>query len=229
MPKPINYAALKFQFKMQLLVILPIMFIGIVIPVFVFRASKFVVNTTRDQLKMHEAVADVTLRYLNASPLDEGSLREARKNMEQLRQDLNATIRLIGIQHARERDFVVYTVSAIILLFSVFMMFYLHRLIGPVLRLQKMVALMAMGKDVGEIKVRSLDELQELAKSLESMRKYLLSCKEKEGTVAQRSHVIIQELDSILVKYCGLKDESLRPLLDQIGQEIKELKRIEEE
>ncbi|MBI4335101.1 MAG: hypothetical protein HY589_00420 [Candidatus Omnitrophica bacterium] len=165
-------AALKFKIKMQFLITLPVIFMGIIITAVAFNSTKSVMETTKEQLKVHEEQITATYNSLNVDykDLNEEIIRKAKKNLAQLREDFSVTLRLHAIHQAHGKDAVVYRISGIILLFSIILMIYLHRLVGPVFRLQRLVELIVEGKDVGEIKVRATDEVQHMAKALERLR-----------------------------------------------------------
>lgn len=229
MPRQVNYSALKFQFKMQLLVILPILLIGLILPVVVFRISNSLVERTREELRTHARFAEASSRYAEVASLSDASLQEIRRNTKQLKSEIEATVESLNSQQSREKDIIVYFISGIVFWFSIFMMFYLHRLIGPVLRLQNMVLMMAEGKEVGEIKVRSLDELQGMAKSLEILRRHIITSREKEALSSKKVKLIIQEMENLAERYSDSKDDKLKLLLVELKREARELKGIEEE
>lgn len=173
-------SVIKFHIKMYTLIILPVMLMSIIIPAIVFRQSKVIIETTRKQLKLSEDLIESTVSYLQASPIDEPTLNKVKKNLKQLQEDFNVTVRLNKIEQVSGKRIMVYTISSLILVFSILVVVYLHLLIGPIFRLQRLVVLMASGKDVGQIKIRATDELQQLAKSLEALRLHLLENKKKE-------------------------------------------------
>ncbi|MFH1847869.1 MAG: hypothetical protein ABH825_01475, partial [Candidatus Omnitrophota bacterium] len=151
-------SVLKLQLKMQLLITLPVMIMGLLISVLVFSATRSIMETSREQLKMRIAsveglIQEVDARIEDRMDPDEKAFNETeKKKLANLRDELDVTIRLNSFQQLQGKRTIAFIISGLVFGFSIITMICLHRIIGPIFRLQKAVSCMVAGEDVGQIK-----------------------------------------------------------------------------
>lgn len=213
-------AIFKFRLKLQILVTLPVIIMGCVIISIAFKATQPFVNSSKAQVMKFSELVDKASKCLDSSGVEKSLAGRITRDLEQLQYDFRETVSLDTLRQIHSEKYLVLLFSGLIFVFSAFIMIYIHSLTGPIIRLQRIATLMGKGKDVGEIKVRGHDELQELAKGLEVLRQNLFSVKKTEDEIFKKIDSALYGLEETVSGRSAVKHEDLKALLSELREKI---------
>ena len=147
----------------------------------------FLINAGEEQLKSHKERISVTFDALQK----DGNQLETKETPDQRIDDIKKLIRYLTViqndLEARDQEIVnnwKLTKNSIILVILIALfgvgvaaLIFSHRIVGPIFRIKRYIDMLADGQDIPAVKIRKNDEFQDVAQSLERLRKRIADTK----------------------------------------------------
>jgi methyl-accepting chemotaxis protein len=147
----------------------------------------FLINAGQEQLKSQKQRISVTFEALQK----DSNRIEGKETPDQRIEDIKKLIRYLTViqndLEARDREIVnnwKLTQNSIILVLLLALfgvgaaaLIFSHRIVGPIFRIKRYIDMLADGQEIPVVKIRKNDEFQDVAQSLERLRKRIADTK----------------------------------------------------
>lgn len=147
----------------------------------------FLINAGQEQLKIYKQRISVTFDALQKDTNRMGTTKTPEQRIE----DIKSIIRYLTViqndLEARDQEIInnwKVTQSSIILVLLLALfgvgaaaLIFSHRIVGPIFRIKRYIDMLADGQDIPVVKIRKNDEFQDVAQSLERLRKRIADTK----------------------------------------------------
>ncbi|MFH1771258.1 MAG: hypothetical protein ABH872_00385 [Candidatus Omnitrophota bacterium] len=165
------------QLRYIMMSVLPALIVAVVCTFIVVRTGEFTLSAASNRLSLEMTSFNRVLKNLVSEDV---SRENVAKIVIQLKGELlsfNNALRSTYLDTLEEwRDTQLLVVSAVLLMLicvGVLSLLYSHRIVGPIYRIEKYIEMLAEDKDIPPVKIRSTDEFQHIAESLEKLRQRL--------------------------------------------------------
>jgi methyl-accepting chemotaxis protein len=149
----------------------------------------FLINAGQEQLKSQKRRISVTFAALQKDTNRLGT----KETPDQRIDDIKKLIRYLTViqndLEARDQEIInnwKMTQNSIILVLLIALfgvgaaaLILSHRIVGPIFRIKRYIDMLADGQDIPAVKIRKNDEFQDVAESLERLRKRIVEIKKK--------------------------------------------------
>ena len=212
----------RFQMRYILFTVVPIVLLGLFAVIIGFRVAYEMANTQRQQLMVMISSLEGSLKDIEHFLSDKSVLDKAVNSIKNLKSFSQDLITLNMLQMKRLTNMVMFAVFIVVMGAGFLGVFFSHRIAGPIFRLQRHIHEMSEKLVTSPIKIRSRDEFQELAASLEQLRKSLLAASYKRQDSIMRINQILERIEEKLDKGAATYKQDLETL----KSEVTELKNI---
>jgi len=164
------------QLKYIALSVLPALIMTLFCTYFLVTTGESILKTEKEQHFVEISSVSQALYNLETEGCPEGTADEVKRLMNELLplQTILATTHFdTFVKWEKTRFFIFAGLFSILLAVAVVSLLSSHRIAGPIIRMRKSVDMLCEGKDIAPITLRSYDEFQDLAASLDKLRTIL--------------------------------------------------------
>jgi methyl-accepting chemotaxis protein len=149
----------------------------------------FLIDAGQQQLRNHQERISVTFDALQKDSSQLGKAETADQRIEDIQKIIKYLTLIQKDLEARDKEIVSnwkLTQNSIILIILLALfgvgaaaLIFSHRIVGPIFRIKRYIDMLADGQDIPVVKIRKNDEFQDVADSLEKLRKRIADTRKK--------------------------------------------------
>jgi len=211
----------RFQLRYIIFTIIPIILLGIFAATIGFKVAYEMASTQRQQLMILISSLEGSLKDIQEFLLDKAVLEKAVSNLKNLKSFSQDLITINMLEMKRLTNLVIFAMFTIIVGAIILGVFFSHRIAGPLFRLQRHIREMSERIITSPIRIRSTDEFQGLASSLEELRKSIVNSSFKRQDSILKISQFLEKIEKQ-----GAEDTTYKQDLDKLKSEVAELKKI---
>jgi nitrogen fixation/metabolism regulation signal transduction histidine kinase len=164
------------QLKYIEMTVLPALILSIFCTFFVVRSGEIFLKKEKAQLSVELSYLNDTIARLSQEKYPAETITKVevlKKRLSILQQNLEIEYFNTVKQWANTKIMLLFCLAVGLFFVGFMALLFSHRIAGPIMRLKKLMEMIAEGQDVPAVKFRNYDEFKELAVAFEKLRKSL--------------------------------------------------------